>query len=520
MSLKLILALVFATASLLMAAQQLTPLEQHGKHIYTKTTSPSGKEITAFIGIASTEAPGSVMACVNCHGPDGQGRPEAGIDPGNITWKVLSRSYGVRHASGREHPPYTDETLARAIVKGIDPAGNKLNLAMPHYTMPEEDLAALIAYLRKLGTEMDPGLSESHIRIGTIVPSEGPSADLGSAIESTLQAYFAEMSEQGGVYSRRFELVVARGKGGLTRDRVSKFLKEQNVFALVSTFTPELDSEMTDLLEEETVPLVGPFTLFPTAEMSLNRFVFYVLSGLREQAKALVNFASGDGGAAGKRLTLLHPERTDLDEITAAVKEHGEQKGWDAVEVLRYPVGKFEAKSWVQRLKAEDVGHLLFFGVESETVSLLREAESAGWAPAFLLPGVLLGQAVNAIPPSLRERAFIAYPSLPEDRKETSLREFKALIDKHKLPTRHLGAQLSAYVAAQILVEGLRRSGKELSRERFIAMLEKMYRFDTGLTPLISYDPNRRIGALGSYIVVIDSRNDSFKYTGRWVGIE
>ena len=206
--------------------------------------------------------------------------------------------------------------------------------------------------------------------------------------------------------------------------------------------------------------------------MSLNRFVFYVLSGLREQAKALVNFASGDGGAAGKRLTLLHPERTDLDEITAAVKEHGEQKGWDAVEVLRYPVGKFEAKSWVQRLKAEDVGHLLFFGVESETVSLLRRPKARAGRRHFSCRSTA-GPGRECHPPSLRERAFIAYPSLPEDRKETSLREFKALIDKHKLPTRHLGAQLSAYVAAQILVEGLRRSGKELSRERFIAMLEK-----------------------------------------------
>jgi len=167
------------------------PQEKHGKHVYSKTTSPSGKEIKAYIGVASLEAPGAAMACANCHGYDGKGRPEGGITPSDITWLELSKSYGVRHASGREHPAYTEETLARAITKGIDPAGNKLDPAMPHFSMPDEDLTALIAYLKRLGTDLDPGLSANHIRIGTILPSEGPRGAMGDVMEKTLQAYFA-----------------------------------------------------------------------------------------------------------------------------------------------------------------------------------------------------------------------------------------------------------------------------------------------------------------------------------------
>ena len=43
-------------------------------------------------------------------------------------------------------------------------------------------------------------------------------------------------------------------------------------------------------MKSAETPLVGPFTLFPRVESPLNRHVFYLFSGLKEQARALVNF--------------------------------------------------------------------------------------------------------------------------------------------------------------------------------------------------------------------------------------
>jgi hypothetical protein len=99
------------------AETRLTDLGQRGKHIYTVTTSPSGGEITAFLGISSVMAPGEAMACMNCQGPDGLGRPESDVKPGNIVWSELTKPYRVRKPGGRERPPYSEETLARAITQ-------------------------------------------------------------------------------------------------------------------------------------------------------------------------------------------------------------------------------------------------------------------------------------------------------------------------------------------------------------------------------------------------------------------
>ena len=47
---------------------------------------------------------------------------------------------------------------------GFDPAGNKLAVAMPTYRMPQEDMANLIAYLKRIETDTDPGVTDDQHR--------------------------------------------------------------------------------------------------------------------------------------------------------------------------------------------------------------------------------------------------------------------------------------------------------------------------------------------------------------------
>ena len=43
----------------------------------------------------------------------------------------------------------------------MDPAGNELAVAMPRYQMSPEDIADLIAYLKRIEADRDPGLTET-----------------------------------------------------------------------------------------------------------------------------------------------------------------------------------------------------------------------------------------------------------------------------------------------------------------------------------------------------------------------
>src|SRR5712672_2748709 len=63
-------------------AGDLTAQEQRGRQLYRE--GGYGTNITATLGQESLSLPATKVPCASCHGPDGLGRPEAGVVPSDI----------------------------------------------------------------------------------------------------------------------------------------------------------------------------------------------------------------------------------------------------------------------------------------------------------------------------------------------------------------------------------------------------------------------------------------------------
>jgi ABC-type branched-subunit amino acid transport system substrate-binding protein len=501
----------------------LTTEERRGKQIYLRGTSASGKEIMAYLGEASLEIPASTMACANCHGLDGQGKPEGGVLPSNITWEALTKSYGVTHASGRKHPPYTDRALELAITRGLDPAGNHLLNVMPRYQMSREDMTDLIAYLKRLGTDRDPGLTDNSIRVGMLVPAKGALAEMGQSIKAVVAAYFDEVNSQGGIYNRKIELKFAEtgDTAAATRASAEHLIRDEQVFALSSAMIAGADREVAALARDSEVPLVGPFTLYPPLAVPVNRQVFYLLSGIDDQARALVAFAAQKfPDKTTTRAAIIYPESDVNAGVAAAIEDQSKRVGWVAPARVKYARGAFDAAAVAKELSAKGTNAVFFLGGSEDLRALWAAAEKLNWSPALLLPGALTGKDILEVPHAFKDKIFLSFPSVPADVKPAGLENLRALAAKYKLPQGHVAAQISAYVSAQLLVEGLKRAGRELSREKLIGALEGLYEYDTGLMPPLTYGPNRRVGAAGAYIVSVDVEKKQFVPASGWVGIK
>ena len=74
-----------------------------------------------------------------------------------------------------------------------------------------------------------------------------------------------------------------------------------------------------------------------------------------------------------------------------------------------------------------------------------------------------------------------------------------------------------AFAAAKIFTEALQRAGRDLNREKLVTALEGFYEYDTGVTPSITFGPNRRVGAGGSYVVSVDPAKRGFVAASGWV---
>jgi ABC-type branched-subunit amino acid transport system substrate-binding protein len=511
------MAKVFAQSA---APPPLTMQERRGKQIYLRADSPSGKPILAYLGNPPVEMPATAMTCAGCHGLDGRGKPEGGVEPSNITWEGLTKPYVKTRLSARNRPPYTDRTLGIAIQSGLDPAGNRLGPAMPRFAMSPTDLSDLIAYLKRIGKDTDPGLSPSAIRIGTLIPAEGSLSEVGEAVSALLAAYFDEVNKLGGIYNRKIEWRVCRlpKEAAAKPTSIDRFFKEEGVFALASPFIAGSEKQIAALAENEEVPLIGPFTLMPQSGFPLNRQIFYLLPGLAEQSRALTNFARQKLGQTG-RVAILFPSGDLTGALAAAIEDQCRKAGLSLVSKVTYPEAQFDGPrlaSEFSKVKAEAV---FFLGPAGEGHRLLVEAEKLGWLPKVFTPGALAGTEWFDAPKSFKGQIFLSFPTLPADQTRPVLLELRALAEKRNLPPKHLAALVSAYSSAKILVEALKLAGRDLSREKLITTLEGFYEFETGLTPRVTFGPNRRIGALGAYIVGLDLEKKGFAPASAWVSL-
>jgi mono/diheme cytochrome c family protein len=124
----------------------------NGERIYYTSTSSSGQPI-GYSGSFRMMHP---IACVNCHGTNGQGgrihMMMQNFDVPDISWhKLIEEEHEEEdEEEHEEHPPYTEETIKIAIIKGINPAGEPLDEEMPRWKMTDNDLNDLVNFMKTL----------------------------------------------------------------------------------------------------------------------------------------------------------------------------------------------------------------------------------------------------------------------------------------------------------------------------------------------------------------------------------
>jgi len=525
----------------------LSSMEARGKQLYLTGESPSAEPVTALMGDAGIEVPATALPCSSCHGRDGRGRPEGGVVPSDLTWDALTRPYVVTTATGRERGPYTERSVQRAVLLGIDSSGSDLDSLMPRYRLSREDADALVAYLKVLGKDRDPGVEDESLTLGVLLPPAEATelAVTARSVRKVVDAYVGRVNDGGGVYHRalRVRYLPVPAAVGERPAAVGAFLDAETIFALVASFTAGADRELADLAEERGVPLVGPLTLHPDESFPLNRQVFYLDGGLSGRARALVRAAGqraretaagprsdgndptedgSDGvaaqaGAGARTAAIVFADEPRMAAVAEAAADAIDQAGdrFAAVERLGYPPGGFDAAAAVARLRAlgaDDVFLLTPGPVEAE---LLDAAAAAGWSPHVYALGSLVGGELFTPRPGFHGRLDLALGSLPLDRTPPGLSRFHDALGD---PSITAGTtEIAAFTAIDLLVDGLERTGRDISREGLIEALEVLRDRPTGLTRPLSFGPNRRVGVRGAYVVRLDPAHPQAPTEVVWV---
>ena len=122
-----------------------------GERIYYTGIGVNGHPIPIYGGPMWLRMHGG--GCVSCHGVQGRGGVAVMMGtaiPTDIRYKALiGKEKHVHEGKEKEHH-YTDALIKRAITQGLEADGEVMDRTMPRWQMSEDDLNALIEYLKTL----------------------------------------------------------------------------------------------------------------------------------------------------------------------------------------------------------------------------------------------------------------------------------------------------------------------------------------------------------------------------------
>lgn len=500
MRLSLLIAVILSTLGAEPRDDPLTPEEIRGRRIYLQGEVGADRELVARVGAARTPVPARALPCSGCHGFDGRGLKEAGVEAPDITWTALTRPYGSAGGDGHRRPPYDEASIRRAVSLGVDAAGRRLSPVMPSYDLSLEAASDLLAYLRRIGTVKDPGVDDGRIRIGILLPGETASS---RAQRLALSGIFAELERSGGVHGRRCELVFAAG--------TEEIVERGDVFAVLAPSFGGDPERLSETLDAHGLPWIGGTSTLAIPRPS--RYLFHAFADLRIQALALVEHAARSDAGGSLDLAVLHGTEPWAMELAREAAERWRRETGRQARPI-----EIEGDASVD-LRGIEGGAALLLVSSLAGRDAVATSQPEASAACVLVPGALwtpaLADPARRLAPELR----IAAPRGPGAPASAAARELLDLTRRIECRTLDVPDVVTAWCTARILIEALRRCGREVGRERLVRTLEGTYELDVGVSPPITFGPTRRIGGRGAYIVTLHAGGEPAT-TSSWVEVQ
>ncbi len=369
-------------------------------------------------------------------------------------------------------------------------------------------LAGLIGLAGTVGAA-EVGVSDSNITIGMSAPLSGPNGAYGQDMKTVITAYFEQINKSGGVNGRKLDLVAL--DDGYETDRTvantKKLIEESKAFALLQYYGSSPTTQaMNDVFGPAKVPLIGTISGAGTIRQSPkdnpnNKYMFNIRASYADETEAIVNQLVGLGL---KSIAVFYQNdgfgKSGLDGATAALKKHN---------LTPAAVGTVERNSLdvdaaVKAIAKGNPQAVIMVTLYKPTAAFVREMRKAGQNPQFMtLSPVGAEQLVKELDKDARGIGISQVMPYPFNDTTPVVREYQRIMQAAK-NTTYTYYGIEAYVTAKVMVEAIRRSGKDLTRDKLVQTLEGMSNADMG-GYRVTFTPNERSGSKFVDLTVIGS---------------
>jgi ABC-type branched-subunit amino acid transport system substrate-binding protein len=349
-----------------------------------------------------------------------------------------------------------------------------------------------------------PGVTENSILIGSCSALDGPAHVLGRQTVLGASAYLHMINDEGGVFGRKIQLQAFDDSYDPDRAPACfKRMTKEGVFALgffVGTPTAKVYVPMA---QEEKIPVVGLFTGAQMLYEPLKHEIINVRASYYDETREQVDKLWEQNV---RKIGVIYQDdpfgKAVLDGVKLALQRHNTVP----VGLGTFARGSVEIDGGLKEVMAAHPQAVVIAGPYAPTAAIVKQSHADRWRPQFLAVSFVGTEEFIKEAGADAEGTIITQVMPPYDRTDyPAVALYRKCLSKYSPGEPPTFVSFEGFVDAMVVIEGLKRAGKDVTREKFISAIESIHEMNFGLGPrlILNYSASDHKGFDNVYPTIV-----------------
>ena len=352
---------------------------------------------------------------------------------------------------------------------------------LPHVTANLRNILVGVAtaLLASTSSLAEPGVTNDAITLGQSTALSGPLGDLGQEVLKGSKAYFDALNARGGINGRKIVLISKDDAYDpkKTVENVEAFIAGGETFALFGTFGTPNNEALIPVALKAGMPVLMPYTGAPSIRKPELVGVFNLRASYADEAEKLIQHLTTIGF---KKIGIAYQNNSFGKEVLTAATAALEQRQLKPVAAVSVENNASDAAAAATKLLAAQPDALVLGLAGKPTSEVIKNVNQSRKGLQMYALSVLAtagnlkalgndgsGVAISQVVPFPSNTVMPLVRDYQQAMKAAGVNEFSHL-------------SLEGYLNARVVAEGIRRAGRNLSRESLITSLQSINRMDMG----------------------------------------
>jgi ABC-type branched-subunit amino acid transport system substrate-binding protein len=340
------------------------------------------------------------------------------------------------------------------------------------------------------------GVSNKEIQIATSNALSGQSEWAGKETNIGIQSYFNLVNADGGIFGRKVKVMNYDDKYEPDEAiQVFKKIESDGAFGITGVYGSPVSAKYLPLSTLHKFPIAGFYNGTYFVGEPVKKYVFSARASYRDEMHEAVDHLWKESGF--RKFACIYQNDAYGVDCLEGLKEGLKKYNTDVVSTASYTRNHSDVVDAVNEVRKSNPDVVFLGAVYKPAAQIVKLAREANWNPIFVMnSGSSVDAFVGLAGPDAEGKLFTEVVPPPSRTDLPLIEKFQKALKKYYPDEKPGFVNLRGFMDGLVWTEGLKRAGKEVTREKFVNAMEGIKNLDVGLGNgmELSYSPTDHLG--------------------------